>query len=192
MLNEILISEVRVNILKKMLPNPEKSYHVRALVRAVDTEINAVRRELKRLSEAGLLRKRSSGNRVYYNVNTDSPLYPELVSLIAKEEGLGAQIIKASKELGNVKFAVLSRGFSRGRAPSVLNVDIFIVGSVNMPVLDQIIKNEEALTGREINYSVMGNEEFEFRKRKNDQFVMKILAQSRTMLIGDEEDFCEI
>lgn len=192
MLKDIFVSEVRVKILKIMLPNPDKPYHVRALVRAVGTEINAVRRELKRLTNLGLLKRRPSGNRVYYTINTSSIFYPDLLSLISKEYGLGEQIIKNAKQLGNVKFAVLSRAFSRGRESSMLDVDLFLVGSVNFDVLEEIIKEEQARTGREVHYSVMGDEEFLFRKRKNDQFIIRVLTQSRSMLIGDEEKFCSL
>lgn len=192
MLKDLFISEVRVNILKTVLPFPEKSFHVRAIVREVKTEINAVRRELARLTNLGLLRKRPSGNRIYYSVDTRSPYYPELLSLIAKELSLGFEIIKSTKKLGDVKYAVLSRGFSRGRKFGVFDVDLFLVGGVELKVLDDIVKRYQDKLGREINYSVMSEEDFEFRKRKNDQFVMKILSQSRTMLIGDEEEFSAI
>uniref|UniRef100_A0A7C4TRG0 ArsR family transcriptional regulator n=1 Tax=candidate division WWE3 bacterium TaxID=2053526 RepID=A0A7C4TRG0_UNCKA len=192
MLKDLFISEVRVNILKTILPFPEKSFHVRAIVREVETEINAVRRELARLTNLGLLRKRPSGNRIYYSGDTRSPYYPELLSLLAKESGLGYEIIKSTKKLGDVKFAVLSRGFSRGRKFGVFDVDLFLVGSVELKTLDDIVKRYQDKLSREINYSVMSVEDFEFRKRKNDQFIMKILSQSRTMLIGDEEEFSVI
>lgn len=192
MLQELLISKVRVSILQVMLPFPEKSYHVRALVREVNTEINAVRRELSRLTKIGLLRKRPSGNRIYYSVDTSSPLYPELLSLVAKEFGLGSEIIKNAKKLGDIRFAVLSRGFSRGRKASVFDVDLFVVGSVNLEELGAIVKKHESRLAREINYSVMSSNDFDFRKRKNDSFILKILSQGRTMLIGDEEEFSAI
>ena len=38
----------------------------------------------------------------------------------------------------------------------------------------------------------MGEDEFNYAKRKNDQFVIRILVQSRIMLIGDEEEFCSL
>lgn len=192
MLQDLLISEVRVKILSTMLPDPSKPYHVRALVRAVDTEINAVRRELKRLTGIGLLRKRPSGNRLYYSVNTDSIYYPELLSLISKEEGLGKEILTKRKEIGNIKFAMLSRAFARGRPHSMLDVDLFIVGEVNADVLKNLIDTFQKSANREVNYTIMGNDEFMFRKRRNDQFVSRILIQSRIMLIGDEEEFCSL
>ena len=192
MMNELFVSEVRVKILKLMLPNPTTPFHVRALVRAVGTEINAIRRELNRLTKLGLLKRRPSGNRVYFTVNTASHYYPELLSLVSKEMTLGQKIIASAKQLGGVKFAVLSRAFSRGRQSSLLDIDLFLVGSLNLEVLEKIIAEEEKNLNKEIHYSVMGEDEFLFRKRKNDQFVMRILTQSRTMLIGDEEEFCSL
>lgn len=192
MLKDLFVSEVRINILKLMLPWPEKPLHVRAIVRAVGTEINAVRRELKRLHGLGLLKKRQSSNRLYYTVDTTNMFYAELLSLVAKEEGLGADIITNKKDLGDIKFAILSRRFSRNIESTVLEVDLFIVGSVNFEVLEKVIKENEAKLKREVHYSVMGSDEFMFRKRRNDQFVAKVMAQGRTMLIGDEEEFSAI
>src|SRR3972149_146865 len=143
MLKDVFISEVRVDILKNMLPAPEKPFYVRAFVRAFNTEINAVRRELDRLHSLGILRKRPSGNRLYYSVDTRSPYYPELLSLVAKEEGVGSEIIKSAKKLWNIKYAVLSRAFSRGLKRSVLDVDLFLVGKADLDVLQGIFGREE-------------------------------------------------
>ena len=192
MLKDLFVSEVRISILKLMLPNPEHPLHVRAIVRAVGTEINAVRRELQRLQELGLLDKRQSSNKLYYTVDTTNVFYPELLSLIAKEVGIGADILSKRKDLGDLKFAILSRRFSRNIESSVLDVDLFVVGNVNFEVLERIIKENEEKLGKEIHYSVMGSDEFMFRKRRNDPFISKVMAQGRTVLIGDEEEFSAI
>jgi len=192
MLKDLFVSAVRIKILKIFLFDKDKSYHVRLLVRAVGSEINAVRRELQKLTKIGFLRRRPSGNRVYYSLNSSSIYYPELLSLFVKEEGIGADIIKAEKELGNAKYAVLARAFVRGRASTVLDVDLFVVGSINIEVLKNIVSNEERRRNKEINYTVMGEDEFNFRKRRNDPFIVRILSQSRVMLIGDEEEFSSI
>jgi hypothetical protein len=105
---------------------------------------------------------------------------------------VGGLIMKNIKDLGTIKFAVLSTAFLRGRKSTVLDVDLFIVGDVNLEVLKRVVSMGEREMNREINYSVMSEEDFMFRKRKNDHFVSKILSQSRTMLIGDEEEFCAV
>ena len=192
MLNKLFVSEVRVNILKLLLLNPKRGFHIRAVVRQVDAEINAVRRELDNLFEIGLVTRRQSSNKVFYQVNTQHPFYQDLLSLVAKEEGIGAAIIKNEKKLGDVEYAVLSLSFLRGRKSTALDVDLFMVGDINVDLLKNIVKEEESKINREINYSIMSSEEFFNRKRTNDPFIYKILTQSRTMLIGDEEKFCSL
>jgi len=192
MLKELFVSEVRIKILKLLVLNPKDSYHVRAIVRAVGAEINAVRRELANLSEIGLLKHRQSSNRIYYTVEPSHIYYSELLALISKDEGLGKQIIDNSKKLGNIDFAVLSKAFLLGRASTPLDVDLFVVGDPDATFLAQLIKEQEQKNNKEINYTVMPAEEFKHRKRKNDNFIIKVLSQSRTMLIGDEEKFYAI
>jgi len=193
MLEKLLISQVRLKVLRTMLTHPGEQFHIRGLVREVGTEINAVRRELNNLESIGLLFSRKSGNRVYYTVNVQSVYYPELLGLIAKNYGLGASIISGVRNLGDVKFAILSKAFAgRRRKSSSLDVDLFLVGKININALEDIVRKEQELRGYEINYAVMGEDEFNYTKRKNDQFVIRVLLQSRVVLVGDEEEFCSL
>ena len=192
MLKDLFVSEVRINILRLMLTHPEEQFHVRAIVRAVDAEINAVRRELAKLEDMGLLRKRQSGNRLYYKVDTSHIYYSELLAMVSKGEGVGGLLLKNAKDLGTIKFVALSTAFLRGRKSTVLDVDLFVVGDIDLEVIKRIISMAEREMGLEINYSVMTEEDFTFRKRKNDHFISKVLTQSRTMLVGDEEEFCAV
>ena len=57
-----------------------------------------------------------------------------------------------------------------------------------LPELSQIIKAEEVRREREINYTVMTEEEFEFRKSRRDPFVLSVVSGSRVMIVGDEEE----
>ena len=192
-LEKLLVSQVRLKILRTMLPRPSEQFHIRGLVREIGTEINAVRRELSNLESIGLLVSRRSGNRVYYTLNIHSTHYSELLGLVAKTYGLGANIIANLRNLGDVRYAVLAKAFAgKRRKSSSIDVDRFVVGKVNIDMLEDIVKKEQELRGTEINYAVMGEDEFNYAKRKNDQFVIRILVQSRIMLIGDEEEFCSL
>jgi len=46
--------------------------------------LRAVQREVDRFTRAGLLFKRVEGNRAYYQVNMEHPLFPELRALVIK------------------------------------------------------------------------------------------------------------
>lgn len=189
MLEDIIISRVRVKILTLFLTNPGTIFHVRDIVRKISEEINAVRRELAHMEKAGMVSKEPRANRLFYLMRKDHPLYFELLALVAKCSGLGWDIIKHKAKLGKIKFAMMSGRYFRGVQRKAGNdVDLLIVGTVVLPELAQLVKAEEVRRAREINYTVMTEEEFNFRKRRRDPFVLDILGGSRMMIVGDEEE----
>lgn len=192
MLIDLLISKVRVKILELFLGNPEAMYHVREIVRRVDEEINAVRRELARLEKTGLLISQWRANRRYYTVKKDYIFYFELLSQVNKSVGLGGAIIRNRAKIGKIKYAMLSGAFVRGKPYTPNDVDLFVVGNIVLPELGAIVREEEARRDREINFTPMTEEEFTFRKNRRDPFVMGILSKPRVMLIGDEEEMVKL
>lgn len=189
---DLIISRVRVKMLSLFLSHPGTIFHVRDIVRRVDEEINAVRRELAHMEKAGMVSKEARANRLFYTFRKDYPLYYELIELVGKTNGLGLDIQKQKAKLGKIKFAMLSGRFLRGlKKKGTSDVDLLVVGSVVLPELAQIVKLEETKRGSELNYTVMTEEEFLFRKRRRDPFVIGILTGSRVMIIGDEEELVD-
>lgn len=188
MLHDLIISRVRVKILQLFFLYPAKIHHVRAIVRLVEEEINAVRRELAHLEKSGILSKERRANRLYYGLRKDYPLYYDLMDLIVKTSAFGGDILKNKVKLGKVKYVMISGKYARDKNRAINDVDLLMVGKVVIPELSQLIRAEEVRREREINYTVMSEEEFEFRKKRRDPFVMDILKGSRIMVIGDEEE----
>ena len=188
-LGDIITSKVRVKVLELFLANLKEMYHVRGIVREIKEEINAVRRELERLERVGFLKKEARGNRLYYWVRDDYPFYGDLVAVIAKCTGLGLSIIENKNKIGKVNFVMFSGRFARRKERrNEDDVDILIVGEIILPELAALIRAEESKRNKEINYTVMSREEYEFRKKRRDPFLLNILSGSRTMVIGDEEE----
>lgn len=188
-LNDIITSKVRVKILELFLSNLQEMYHVRGIVRETEEEINAIRRELDKLESVGILKKEPRGNRIYYWVNHNYEFFGDLLSMVAKTNGLGALLIQNKNKIGKISFIMFSGKFARFKNRKRDDeVDILVVGEVVLPELAALIRLEESKRGKEINYAVMSKEEFEFRKKRRDPFLLGILSGSRTMIIGDEED----
>lgn len=189
MLKDLIISRVRVKILSLFFSFPDKIFHVRETVRQTGEEINAVRRELLHLEKIGLFSKERRANRLYYNLRKDYPLYYDILEIVTKTSGLGEAILKNKAKLGKVKYVVISGRFARRKERRERNeIDFLVVGNVVLPELAQLIKAEEVRVGKEVNYTVMSEEEFDFRKRRRDPFVENILRMSKVMVIGDEEE----
>lgn len=188
MLEDLITSKSRVKLLNVFLTSIGEMFHVRELVRRTNDEINAVRRELAFLEKKGILVREPRANRVYYSLSKSYPFYYDLLQMGSKTIGMGAEILKNKAKLGKIKFAMFSGRFVRKTKKDPDDVDFLIVGTVVLPELALIIKNEEKRLNTEINYTVMSEEEFAFRKKKHDPFILAVLSGSRVMLIGDEEN----
>ncbi len=186
-LQDFFVSRVRVKLLKIFLTNLEEIFYVRQLVRQSKEEINAVRRELENLEKAGLLFKEPRGNRLYYGLKKDYLFFDELLRLVVKTTGLGAEIIAKKNKIGKLKYVVISGRFARGLPCKKGRVDLLLIGEVVLPQVAAIVRQYEGILQREINYTAMTEDEFKFRKERRDPFILQILQESRIMLVGEEE-----
>jgi DNA-binding transcriptional ArsR family regulator len=190
-LQDFMISRVRVKMLEHFFSHETEMYFVREITREIKEEINAVRRELERMLGAGILKSEQRGNRLYYFVNTRYIFFQELQQMVVKTTGLGKKIRKYLRKLGTISFVMFSGRYVQGVAPRNGEVDILIVGDVVLPELAALIKEEEQKIGREINYAVFTDQEFEFRKTRRDPFIIDALFGSRIMVVGSEVEFVE-
>lgn len=187
MFSDLITSKSRIKVLRLFLSQPYEMIHVRECVRRTGDEINAVRRELQFLEKHIVLLREARANRVYYSLNKNYTFYFDLLALGAKTIGLGEEVLNNRAKLGKIKYAMFSGEFVRRIKRSPDNVDFMVVGTIVMPELSLLVRNEEQRLGTEINYTAMSEEEFKFRKKRNDPFIMGILSGVRVMLIGDEE-----
>lgn len=187
-LDYLLVSKVRIKSLKYFFFHPDVPIHLRAAVRELNEEINAVRRELTRLEECKILRVESRGNRKYFSLNYGHPFFEELLKIFHKSYGLGGTIINNSKKVGEIDFAILTSSYTRGLRMGLHDVDLVIVGQVELGVLSEYIAKAEKQLGREVNYTVLKRSEFELRKKRRDSFVMELLFSSKIVLIGSDEE----
>lgn len=190
-LQDFMISRVRVKLMELFFQQPNEMFFVREITRQVKEEINAVRRELDRMLMSGLLKSEERGNRLYYFLNKNYMFYPELLRMVAKTTALGQKLFKLRKKLGAVKYIMLSGKYVHQDNTKRNEVDALIVGDIVLAELEAVMKEEEAKLGREINYTVLAEDEFEFRKQRRDPFLMDVLFGTRIMVIGNEDEFVE-
>ncbi len=188
MLKNIIPSKTRRKILEFFFHHPNENYYLRSIVREVDEEVNAVKRELDNLSEEKLLLKERRLNKVYYSLNKNYLFYDEFLRIFTKTGFLPTQIYKNLPKIGKVKFIVLSTKFAKNLAIKDDEIYILFVGVIVIPEVEVIISQAEKNFGRPINYTVMTEEEFIFRKKNNDPFIWRFLKQPKIMLVGIEEE----
>lgn len=188
-LEHLFVSKVRVKAITFFMLNPKFPIHLRGAVRELKEEINAVRRELMRLVEMKLLTSEKKGNRKYFQTNMEHPFIDELLKMVHKSYGLGAEVISNQSKLGQVDFAILTGSFTKGVYHGDQVVDLFLVGNIDLSTVEGLINKYESDSGREVRYSILRPSEFEIRRRRNDKFIMDLMVQETVMLIGNHDDF---
>lgn len=187
-MEELFVSKVRVKLLQLFLSSSDGLFHVREIVRRVGEEINAVRRELSRMEKFAMVTSEWRANRRLYRFKTDFVYYQQLLEMVVKSTGLGGAIVKNKHKLGKIKFAMMATRFAKNEVSANDEVDLLVVGQITLPELQALIANEQLNREREINYSFMDDAEFQFRVRRRDPFILKVLVQPKIMLLGSEED----
>jgi hypothetical protein len=188
MLQHIIPSKTRRKILDLFFHHPAENYYLRKIVREIDEEVNAVKRELDILENGKVLTKERRLNKVFYFLNKNYVYYDEFNRIFAKTTSLAMMIYKNLSKLGKIKYIALSTKYSKNLVIKEDEIYLLLVGVVVVPEMAQIIAEAEKVFNREINYSVMDEEEFTFRKKNNDPFIWRFLKQPKIMLVGTEED----
>ena len=75
MLETLITSRTRIKLMTKFFLNPRTKAYLRELERSFDESCNAVRLELNRFEESGLLSSSLVGNRKIFMANTNHPLF---------------------------------------------------------------------------------------------------------------------
>ena len=184
MLKNIFISKVRVRILKQYMFHPKEGYHVRGLVRLLDEEINAIRRELLNLKDAGILLSHKEGNKLVYDVNPECNIVNDLQAMFYKDSEAGKSIINSAKENGNPEAILMSQGFLDGQKEPTGELDLLFVGNFKINDLSRSLKKTESLLGKELRYTVVTKNDLNFARKKQDKVLLDFLAKDNILLLG--------
>lgn len=194
MLEHLFGSQTRVKLLSLFLRQPDEPIFVREVTRRVGTQINAVRRELANLVGLGLLleadgpklaalsgRKHAGVKRKYYKVNTSFTLLPEITALVIKSQVLlERKLDRAIAKAGDVRYLAYLGKFL---GPTSGPVDLLVVGALEAKALGAIIADTERDLGFDINFSLMTQEEFSYRKDIADRFLQSVLDAPKNVVI---------
>ncbi len=178
-LEQLFGSKTRVKLLSLLLLNPERSFFVREITRRLNTRINSVRRELRILQNLGLLKKKVEGRKIFYSVNKNFIFFNDLLGMVEKTAKSDDKLSEVVKKLGEVSFACLSGAFTGNENTKV---DLLLVGTVSKNKLSKFVKDLEKDVSREINYTVLTNQEFSYRKKCKDRFLLNILTNYSSII----------
>ncbi|MDD4996517.1 MAG: nucleotidyltransferase domain-containing protein [Syntrophales bacterium] len=181
-------SRIRAKLLGWFFTHVDESYFVRQLAAILDEDPTNLSREMSRLENLGILKSERHGKLKQFQVNRRCGFFNELKGLVLKTAGVAGQIREAIQDLKGIKFAFIYGSYARGKEEIHSDVDVMIIGDIDMDKFDDLVMALDNKLGRTINYLVYSPEEFSAKRREKDSFIKNVLAGPRIMLIGRDND----
>ncbi len=136
----------------KFFTHPDARGHLRGLAEEFGDSTNAVRIELNKLEEAGLLHGQTEGQKVVYRVNKSNPFYSDLVSMVSKYMGFDELIENVLEKVGNIKEAYVVGDYAKGVDSGT--IELVLVGDLYVSALDDLCERVANKIKRKIEYRI--------------------------------------
>jgi uncharacterized protein len=155
------------------------------LAHRLSLNYSAVWKELAHLERLGILTHEQRGNSKEYQVNQACSIVPELRLIVLKTEGVGLLVKEKLSEIGDVKNAFIYGSYASGEADARSDLDLMIIGDINLAQLASIISETEKELNRSINYVIYTEEEWNEKAVAKDPFWENVDKAPKIMLIGE-------
>jgi predicted nucleotidyltransferase len=189
---EILFGAYRRQILTLLLLRPDESFYVREIGRLTGVPAGSLHRELKLLSDAGLLVRSVAGNQVRYQVERACPIQEELAGIFRKTAGLADVLREALAPIaGKIRLVFIFGSVAQGKERVTSDIDVLVVGSASFAAVVEALNFASESLRRNVNPVVMTKAAFMTRLAARDRFVARIAKEPKIFLIGDASEFAE-
>jgi len=190
---EILFGAYRRQILALLLLRPDESFYVREIGRLTGVPAGSLHRELKLLSDAGLLRRSVAGNQVRYQLDRACPIQEELAGIFRKTAGLADVLREALLPLaGKIRLAFVFGSLALGKERATSDVDVLVVGSASFAAVVEAVSRAGERLRRDVNPVVVAKSDFEAKLAARDRFVTRVAREPKIFLLGTADEFARI
>lgn len=184
-----LFTAVQQTVLGLLFAQPDRRFQSAEIIRLARSGTGAVHRYLQRLATAGLVRITRQGNQKYYQVNQESPIYPELHGLIVKTVGVAEPLRLALAPLAKrIRAAFVYGSIAKGSDHDRSDLDLLVLTD-RLAYADvyAALQSAESQLARPVNPTVMRPAEWKQKRARRDSFVARVAAQPKLFVIGDED-----
>lgn len=189
-LSATLFGKTRRAVLSLLYSHPDENFYLRQIIRSTGLGPGTLQREVKGLTEAGIIKRIVQGRQVHFQANVKCPVFQELRSMVLKTAGIGDVLKAALAPLAErITAAFIFGSVARLDENSESDVDVMIVGEVTFAETVAAFHQAQQLIGREINPAVYPPAEFRSKLAADNHFLKSILKETRLFLVGDKREF---
>ena len=149
MLDVLISSKTRLNLLIRFFLNLAKKSHLRGIANDLNESTNSIRLELNNLTKAGYLLKKKERNKINYIANKNHPLFKTLVDLVRKHTGIEPIISNIVSAMHNLKAIYILGDYAIGKDSG--NIKIYVEGEItDIKYINEVITKTEKKINRKI------------------------------------------
>jgi uncharacterized protein len=186
-LSDGLFGKTRQVVLALLYGRTDSSFYTKQILDAVKIGRGTVQRELKNLTDAGIIVREVQGHQVYYRANERCPIFNELNNIVRKTFGV-ADVIKQSlsAKAKTIRLAFIFGSIARSSDDRKSDIDVMVVGNISFGEVVGLLSSAEEQLSREINSVVYPVAEFKQKVKSDHYFVKNVLEGQKIFLIGDD------
>ena len=187
-LGSVLFTNTQQRVLGCLFGQPERSFFANELINLTGAGSGAVQRELKRLSESGLVTSEMRGNQRHFQANPHSPIFQELTQIVQKTFGLAHPIREALAPYREaIRCAFIFGSIAKKQDTATSDIDLFVISDKlsYADLVNQLLGTDVRL-GRSINPTIYTEEDVRQRVLDGNAFLTRILEQPKIWIIGSE------
>ena len=187
---DALFTKVQQRVLAVLFGNPGRSFYANEVIALAGSGTGAVQRELARLEAAGLVTVTRVGRQKHYQANAAAPVFEELRGLVLKTSGLADVLRNALAPLAaQISAAFVYGSVAKRQDTAKSDIDLMVVSdSLTYADVFGALEPLSAKLGRAINPTVYSRRELARRRKEDNAFVTRVLAQPKVWIIGTEDD----
>jgi predicted nucleotidyltransferase len=189
-LADALFTATQQRVLTLLFGQPERSFIQQDLIERAGGGSGAVRRELARLVESGLVTSSVVGKQKHFQANHSAPIFHELRGIVVKTVALTDPLRAALRPLAKrIDLALVYGSVARGEDRAQSDIDLLVIAN-DLPLEELFARLApvEKKLGRTISPTLYTRSDFERRRRSGNPFLKKMLADEHLILLGNLGD----
>jgi uncharacterized protein len=141
----------------------------------------------------GLIVRRSQGNQVLFQANAQSPIFPEIKSLISKTVGIQDVIRSSLASLGvEIQIAFVYGSVARQQERANSDVDLMVLGNAPFGEVVSALALAQGALWRDINPTVFSVEEFRSKLASGNHFLRSVMKEKKLFVLGTENELAKL
>jgi len=182
-----LFTTTQQRVLALLFGQPHRSFFATELIALARSGSGAVQRELRRLTESGLVVSTRVGNQKHFQANSAAPIFPELRSIVLKTLGLTEPLRAALAPLAaHIVLAIVYGSVAKRADTAFSDADLLIVSDdLTLEQVYAAIRSAEREIARTIDVTLYTSEEFRKRREEGHPFLTRVLSGEYWLLIGE-------